>query len=131
QTGPRPVWFVLDELASLQRLPQLHTAVTENRKSNNPVVLGFQGRSQLEDRKSTRLNSSHGSISYAVFCLKKKKKIVATPSNRYKGNVNILYFWKRVFFGTEKKQQDTHRTLENSYHHLYYVRVTLTRRRHN
>src|SRR5699024_11504432 len=28
----------------------------------------------LEDRKSTRLNSSHVSISYAVFCLKKKKK---------------------------------------------------------
>jgi hypothetical protein len=50
QPGPRPVWFVLDELASLQRLPQLHTAVTENRKSNNPVVLGFQGRSQLETR---------------------------------------------------------------------------------
>jgi hypothetical protein len=44
------VWFVLDELATLQRLPQLHTAVTENRKSNNPVVLGFQGRSQLETR---------------------------------------------------------------------------------
>src|SRR5690242_20871393 len=29
---------------------------------------------RLEDRKSTRLNSSHMSISYAVFCLKKKKK---------------------------------------------------------
>src|SRR5207245_7298485 len=29
---------------------------------------------QSIDRKSTRLNSSHGSISYAVFCLKKKKK---------------------------------------------------------
>src|SRR3712207_8339231 len=28
---------------------------------------------QLEDRKSTRLNSSHANISYAVFCLKKKK----------------------------------------------------------
>src|SRR5438128_10523313 len=28
------------------------------------------------DRKSTRLNSSHGSISYAVFCLKKKKEIL-------------------------------------------------------
>src|SRR5207245_9908860 len=28
----------------------------------------------LRDRKSTRLNSSHGSISYAVFCLKKKKQ---------------------------------------------------------
>jgi hypothetical protein len=52
QGQPRrhPTWFVLDELASLQRLPQLHTAITENRKSNNPVVLGFQGRSQLETR---------------------------------------------------------------------------------
>src|SRR5207245_11445436 len=30
--------------------------------------------SRWKDRKSTRLNSSHGSISYAVFCLKKKKK---------------------------------------------------------
>src|SRR5438128_9310273 len=29
---------------------------------------------RYSDRKSTRLNSSHGSISYAVFCLKKKKK---------------------------------------------------------
>jgi Type IV secretion-system coupling protein DNA-binding domain len=50
QTSSIKVWFVLDELATLQRLPQLHTAVTENRKSNNPVVLGFQGRSQLEAR---------------------------------------------------------------------------------
>src|SRR5690242_12310149 len=32
------------------------------------------GIQQLADRKSTRLNSSHMSISYAVFCLKKKKK---------------------------------------------------------
>src|SRR2546422_7676611 len=31
-------------------------------------------RPQPGDRKSTRLNSSHGYISYAVFCLKKKKK---------------------------------------------------------
>ena len=44
----RPVWFVLDELASLQRLPQLHTAITENRKSANPLILGFQGKAQLE-----------------------------------------------------------------------------------
>src|SRR3712207_8487952 len=34
------------------------------------------------DRKSTRLNSSHANISYAVFCLKKKKKLIndSTPS---------------------------------------------------
>jgi type IV secretory pathway TraG/TraD family ATPase VirD4 len=44
----RRVWFVIDELASLQKLPQLHTAITEARKSRNPVVLGFQGKAQLE-----------------------------------------------------------------------------------
>src|SRR4051794_41420321 len=35
-----------------------------------------------EDRKSTRLNSSHPSISYAVFCLKKKNKIRSVRYNR-------------------------------------------------
>src|SRR2546422_5845728 len=34
------------------------------------------------DRKSTRLNSSHGYISYAVFCLKKKTLIMATRKSR-------------------------------------------------
>src|SRR3712207_8283891 len=33
------------------------------------------GEDLLQDRKSTRLNSSHANISYAVFCLKKKKKV--------------------------------------------------------
>src|SRR5207245_8532907 len=36
------------------------------------------------DRKSTRLNSSHGSISYAVFCLKKKKIQPAVPNRVYR-----------------------------------------------
>src|SRR3712207_7530930 len=45
----------------------------------NWLVTG-RGAGQLpdspgEDRKSTRLNSSHANISYAVFCLKKKKKL--------------------------------------------------------
>src|SRR2546429_4656038 len=39
-----------------------------------PHFLALHGLGKLlEDRKSTRLNSSHGYISYAVFCLKKKK----------------------------------------------------------
>src|SRR4051812_49983814 len=40
-------------------------------------------RATLGDRKSTRLNSSHMSISYAVFCLKKKKKTILDYVNRY------------------------------------------------
>jgi len=49
ESGPqRRVWFVFDELGSLQKLPQLSTALTESRKSNNPVVIGVQGKSQVE-----------------------------------------------------------------------------------
>src|SRR5690348_17931222 len=40
-------------------------------------------RVDLEDRKSTRLNSSHPSISYAVFCLKKKKKTYQSQMRLY------------------------------------------------
>src|SRR2546429_5383978 len=39
----------------------------------DPAAAAFM-RGNDQDRKSTRLNSSHGYISYAVFCLKKKKK---------------------------------------------------------
>src|SRR2546430_5606485 len=47
----------------------------------------------MRDRKSTRLNSSHSQISYAVFCLKKKKKNTIVSSNHpefyiYYGYVN-------------------------------------------
>src|SRR5699024_12602184 len=45
---------------------------------------GF-GLSRRRDRKSTRLNSSHVSISYAVFCLKKKKKQRAGKAEEAKG----------------------------------------------
>src|SRR5437879_7159523 len=42
-------------------------------------------RVHIKDRKSTRLNSSHRCISYAVFCLKKKKKYTIQPVS-YKNN---------------------------------------------
>src|SRR2546422_6653929 len=49
------------EHCGLRRLPEQQSA--EGRRNQGP-----------RDRKSTRLNSSHGYISYAVFCLKKKKR---------------------------------------------------------
>src|SRR2546430_9119918 len=48
-------------------IAQLHVLVS-------PVVALVVIEQLLVDRKSTRLNSSHSQISYAVFCLKKKKK---------------------------------------------------------
>src|SRR2546422_1390867 len=55
------------------------------------LKLTINNHRQLEggtspDRKSTRLNSSHGYISYAVFCLKKKKKHKQN-SQKYKYNI--------------------------------------------
>src|SRR3712207_8351731 len=44
-------------------------------------------RGREQDRKSTRLNSSHANISYAVFCLKKKKNI---HNSGYNDNKHIL-----------------------------------------
>src|SRR5688572_32421526 len=48
---------------------ELATDTITRRYINDGLVL-----EPIEDRKSTRLNSSHSQISYAVFCLKKKKK---------------------------------------------------------
>src|SRR3712207_7910848 len=42
--------------------------------ANNKVLPKILNHYALKDRKSTRLNSSHANISYAVFCLKKKKR---------------------------------------------------------
>src|SRR5688572_31071689 len=46
----------------------------EDRPRSRRRLRGHGGRRAGQDRKSTRLNSSHSQISYAVFCLKKKKE---------------------------------------------------------
>src|SRR3712207_7936868 len=48
---------------------------SRKRGQSTPRGGGFWSEAQRVDRKSTRLNSSHANISYAVFCLKKKKNI--------------------------------------------------------
>src|SRR3712207_7658189 len=47
--------------------------------AGSPAALRAYAR--FRDRKSTRLNSSHANISYAVFCLKKKKKTIANEQS--------------------------------------------------
>src|SRR5258708_39683266 len=59
------------------RMMEKYDVVNTNRKAGGgeyPTQDGFGWCSRRRDRKSTRLNSSHQIISYAVFCLKKKKK---------------------------------------------------------
>src|SRR5258705_8289710 len=63
---------VRDRLPAYARAGQEPSAANRNHFSGE-VSHSECGRGFLTDRKSTRLNSSHLGISYAVFCLKKKK----------------------------------------------------------
>src|SRR3712207_8396101 len=76
--------------SALQGLPDrvAHRHLPADLSHRHPAHLPLRGRPRLaallrpgrdgeaRDRKSTRLNSSHANISYAVFCLKKKKNII-------------------------------------------------------
>src|SRR2546430_5692047 len=78
----RPPRSTLFPYTTLFRSPVLDKLNAEvNRIINSPEVKENWARQGAQpDRKSTRLNSSHSQISYAVFCLKKKKKIWYTHS---------------------------------------------------
>src|SRR2546422_1762811 len=74
------------ELSHLPRVPD---------EARRPHVGGRDGGAlrfarEMRDRKSTRLNSSHGYISYAVFCLKKKKNHISSSAiSRLESHENI------------------------------------------
>src|SRR5437773_9065846 len=65
QTNHKLIIIKRKKTRVLSKEPTNHKLLSKERKS---------GYYQRKDRKSTRLNSSHITISYAVFCLKKKKK---------------------------------------------------------
>src|SRR5258708_25721241 len=64
---------------------------TQVRKSSGYVAKQIQAISVLTDRKSTRLNSSHQIISYAVFCLKKKKSTYTPAAKTQQARPDVLY----------------------------------------
>src|SRR5690606_40515702 len=56
------------------------TSVTSEPNMGSEEIFKLHEGTKVKDRKSTRLNSSHVKISYAVFCLKKKNITIATRS---------------------------------------------------
>src|SRR3712207_7027478 len=68
-------WFMA-ELAALARGVDPEDGLERSFKSVDTCAAEFEAETPYyySDRKSTRLNSSHANISYAVFCLKKKKQ---------------------------------------------------------
>src|SRR5256886_4943418 len=72
--GLAPVTFSMPAMPSSRRRFQMSETATISKLSSLPTFPNA-------DRKSTRLNSSHSQISYAVFCLKKKKKDLHQSTN--------------------------------------------------
>src|SRR5437870_7407918 len=69
-----------EELFTTASVPIMTRLRMPERQVLDTLVEAGVARSRSQDRKSTRLNSSHVAISYAVFCLKKKKIHARQPS---------------------------------------------------
>src|SRR3712207_7474848 len=74
-----PICFLVNLLSAYIK-PKLDEKLAKSSKTRRERLEAKRSKREklikelIEDRKSTRLNSSHANISYAVFCLKKKKK---------------------------------------------------------
>src|SRR5690349_23403034 len=97
----RPPRSTLFPYTTLFRSHELAVVVGGLPRDGHPVREGLEAsaddvpgeRAGLGDRKSTRLNSSHVEISYAVFCLKKKKKKRKQSTKPYKqSHIRERYF---------------------------------------
>src|SRR5256885_12781128 len=93
---PRSTLFPYSTLFRSQRSSSLTCCLaTSITRCRNPRVKWFRGA----DRKSTRLNSSHLVISYAVFCLKKKKQEqfhpVLLPNRMAEERAHLSYMSRR------------------------------------
>src|SRR5688572_32008123 len=74
----RPPRSTLFPYTTLFRSPRARARARRPRRERTAP----RARPSRRDRKSTRLNSSHSQISYAVFCLKKKKNTLTLPLDR-------------------------------------------------
>src|SRR3989337_730734 len=89
-----PLFFFFNDTATTEIYTlSLHDALPistgcRRRRSRRP---GARVRRRARaDRKSTRLNSSHGSISYAVFCLKKKTRLRRLPASAATASIRLV-----------------------------------------
>src|SRR5690242_21431620 len=71
-----PIYAARLRIGRLGDAPEGRGGVSANRARRLADQGDLRGAAVAEDRKSTRLNSSHMSISYAVFCLKKKNMVI-------------------------------------------------------
>src|SRR5436190_18466863 len=84
-----PIYPAFDPAVVIGRIeaaltPRTRLEITDQVVSQTALIFPVREMVRDQDRKSTRLNSSHTVISYAVFCLKKKKKKNNTVNSQSK-----------------------------------------------
>src|SRR3712207_8991457 len=67
------VWIPMSYYTNRDKQPEWRDAYKYSAENVKLLRKHLGATTQVQDRKSTRLNSSHANISYAVFCLKKKR----------------------------------------------------------
>jgi hypothetical protein len=106
------VWLFLDELADLQKLPQLNSALTKQRHSGNPVVLGFQGMGKINDLYGKNTTQTLLSQAFTNIVLRTREPEAAEHQSGLVGKAQYervkesrpagLLGWRKRSYTTEK-----------------------------
>ena len=107
----RRSWLVLDEVQQLQKLPQLPQALTRQRKSGNPIVIGFQGMAQI-DASYGKQAETMLSQPFTNFILRTRESRAAKHLSELIGGVQIerlretkpasMLQWRHRSYSTER-----------------------------
>ena len=111
----RRCWLVLDEVQELNKLPQLPKALTKQRKSGNPIVIGFQGMSQIDAHYGKQAETML-SQPFNNFILRTKEPRAAKYLSDLIGRVQIERLRETkpasLFAGNRQRSYNTERVIE-------------------
>lgn len=98
----RRVWFILDELASLNAIPSLPTALAEVRKYGGCLVLGFQNMFQIEDLYGPSMTASLSELTGTKMIFQCVDHKVATRMAQMLGQQEVLEASENISFGANE-----------------------------
>lgn len=98
----RRVWFIIDELASLNAIPALPTALAELRKYGGCVVVGFQNVSQLEELYGSHITASLSELTGTKLIFQCVDPKVATRMANMLGQQEVLEASENISFGANE-----------------------------
>jgi hypothetical protein len=103
----RPVWVFLDEVGALENIPKLPDAITQTRKMNLRLVLGIQGRTQLEQRYDLESEVMLSQPYHKIFMRLSEPKSAEWASNSIGGQEAEDMREGRTWGGRESKNAST------------------------